>query len=491
MTGLNMITSNEDSTPSSISRADAADRIAVMLEQESTTYKCRDYLAGDKSTCSMSSSSSSTSLHQPHQHKSQQRGCIDRVCREKMTRWCYQVTDFCKFRRDAVAISISFLDRFLSSSSPRALKALCTTISQGCYDENDILDMEKDILNDLSWRMNGPIVQDFISHLMVFLPLSAYSYDDDVDIILLDIARYQAEIAVCDYDLSLTNHSDIALAALLNSIEGIDEKVFPARSRFEFLLSISDETGLNPFSYDVNVARARLLELFKKNSGYELPQIANLTPVICSKKEFVFQKPKRLNSTGSTSPVSVKKHPYQRKNSQTAKSAAFITQAPPQSGRSSRLQSSPLFEPEKNDDETSNDDFQGFNPFTPGAKMPTKGGFGILSDNERKQPPPSTPGGQISPRQMKMKEITTELLMCISDDESVSELLLSHEEFLLDQLNNVDAVLEPDSVLTPDMTRSQRFQRYGEVMQERIDGARAPAAKKALSALKDFVMSRE
>ena len=350
MTGLNMITSKEDSTPSSISRADAADRIAVMLEQESTTYKCRDYLAGDKSTCSMSSSSS-TRLHQPHQHKSQQRGCIDRVCREKMTRWCYQVTDFCKFRRDAVAISISFLDRFLSSSSPRALKALCSkkeyqlasmttlyiavklfepmvidasllaTISQGCYDENDILDMEKDILNDLGWRMNGPIVQDFISHLMVFLPLSAYSYDDDVDIILLDIARYQAEIAVCDYDLSLTNHSDIALAALLNSIEGIDEKVFPARSRFEFLLSISDETGLNPFSYDVNVARARLLELFKKDSGYELPQIANLTPVICSKKEFVIQKPKRLNSTGSTSPVSVTKHPYQRKNSQTAKCA--------------------------------------------------------------------------------------------------------------------------------------------------------------------------
>ena len=92
---------------------------------------------------------------------------------------------------------------------------------------------------------------------------------------------------------------------------------------------------------------------------------------------------------------------------------------------------------------------------------------------------------------MKMKDITTDLLMCISDDESVSELLLSNEEFLLEQLNNLDAVLEPDSVMTPDMTRPQRFQRYEEVMQERIDGARAPAAKKALGALKGFVMSRE
>ena len=169
--------------------------------------------------------------------------------------------------------------------------------------------------------------------------------------------------------------------------------------------------------------------------------------------------------------------------------AAFTTQVPQQRS-SSLLQSSPLFQPENNDDDTSNE-FQGFNPFTPGAKIPTKGGFGVLSDNERKQPPPTTPGGQISPRQMKMKEITTELLMCISDDDSVSELLLSHEDFLLDQLNNEDAVLEADSVLSPDMTRSQRFQRYGEVMQERINGARAPAAKKALGALKDFVMSRE
>jgi len=355
MTGLKMIASKEEDTPShsKISRADAADRIAVMLEQESTAYKCRDYLIGEEITCSMTSPSL-TGLNQPHENKPQQKGCIDRACREKMTRWCYQVTDFCKFRREAVAISTSFLDRFLSSSSPRAQKALCSkkefqlaamttfyiavklfepmiidapllaTISQGCYDENDIDDMEKDILSDLGWRMNGPIVHDFISHFLVFLPMSANIHDGEVETVLLDIARYQAECSTMDYDISMMSQSDVALAALLNSMEGIDEEDFPALSRFEFLLKISDETGLNPFSYDVNVARARLLELFKKNLGYELPQIANLTPVISSKKEFVIQMPKRLKSTstGSTSsPVSVTKHPYQRRNSQTAKCA--------------------------------------------------------------------------------------------------------------------------------------------------------------------------
>lgn len=270
-----------------------------------------------------------------------------------MTRWCYQVTDFCKFRREAVAISISYLDRFLSSACPRAQQALYSkkeyqlasmttlyiavklfepmiidasllaAISQGCYDEKDIIDMEKDILHALSWRMNGPIVHDFISHIMTFLPKSAYSQDDDFATVLLDFARYQAEIAVSDYDLSLMSNGDIALAALLNSIEGIDEKLFHARLRFVFLINISDETGLNPFSSSVNVARARLLELFRKNSGYELPQIANLTPVVRSKKEFVIPKPKtkRLNSTGSTSPVSVTQRTYKRRNSQNAKCA--------------------------------------------------------------------------------------------------------------------------------------------------------------------------
>lgn len=166
----------------------------------------------------------------------------------------------------------------------------------------------------------------------------------------------------------------------------------------------------------------------------------------------------------------------------------------------SKLQSSPLFQPDQNDNDTttsssSSDDneFQGFNPFTPGAKIPTKGsGFGILSDADRKQPINNqTPGGQISPRQMKMKELTTELLLNISDDELVSKLLLTNEEFLLEQLNNVDAVLEPDSVLTPNMTREERFRQYEKVMNERIDGARAPVAKKALGVLRDFVLSRE
>ena len=84
---------------------------------------------------------------------------------------------------------------------------------------------------------------------------------------------------------------------------------------------------------------------------------------------------------------------------------------------------SPLFSDEENNNESDNE-FDGFNPFQPGAKIKTKGGFGILSDDERKQPAPTTPGGQISPRQMRMKELTTDLLARLSDEDAVSELLI-------------------------------------------------------------------
>lgn len=92
---------------------------------------------------------------------------------------------------------------------------------------------------------------------------------------------------------------------------------------------------------------------------------------------------------------------------------------------------------------------------------------------------------------MRMKELTTDLLACLSNEDAVSELLTRNEDFLLDQLNNLDAVLEPDSVYTPDMSREERFARYREVMEDRIENARAPVAKKALGALRDFVLDRE
>ncbi len=166
----------------------------------------------------------------------------------------------------------------------------------------------------------------------------------------------------------------------------------------------------------------------------------------------------------------------------------IVAPAPPTTSPST-LANSPL--PLEDDSGIDSNNFGGFNPFQPGSKIPTGGGLGILANDDRKHPSPSTSGGLVSPRSMRMKELTADLLACISDDESVSHLLKSNEEFLLEQLNNIDAVLEPDGVFTPSMSRRERFEQYRRVMEDRIRTARMPAVKNVLSAMKDFVSSKE
>lgn len=336
MSGLTMFMSSEtDSTflsSATMSVSDLADRLEAMQHQESTTYKCRDYI-GDDEVCSFSSA-----LRRGPQD--QRDKLVDRDCRVKMCEWCYQVTDFCKFRRETVAISMSYLDRFLSSSRQRARRALydrkeyqlaamttlyiaiklfepmamdtglLAAISHGCYTEEDIADMEQEILTALSWRMNGPTAHDFLNHIIALLPPSTQHYDDATMMTLLDFSKFQVEIAVCDYDFALQKPSVVALAAILNSAEGIDETLFPAQSRFDFFQCISEEAGMNLFSREVNDARVRLLELFSKNSGYEMPQIANLTPIVNVDQEVKDARFFSTKSLPSSSPVSVARNNF-------------------------------------------------------------------------------------------------------------------------------------------------------------------------------------
>lgn len=305
--------------------SDVADRLRVMQRQAATTYKCRDYIDDSDENCS-AASYTSQGPQDP----------VDRECRVKMCEWCYQVTDFCKFRRETVAVCISYADRFLSTGRPRAHLAtqnrkeyqlvilttlymavkifeplemnstLLSAISRGCYTEMEIVDMEQEILEALSWMVNDPIAHDFLHYFMALLPPSTVENLDTVTTPLLNSSRYQVEIAVCDYEFALQNSSVVALAAILNSMEKIDEEKFPAKARFDFLRSIADTSGMNPFSSEINSARLRLLELFFEKSGYELPQLANLTPVTSTEEDCLSKLAGNVQLL-STSPVSVRR----------------------------------------------------------------------------------------------------------------------------------------------------------------------------------------
>ncbi|KAL7530567.1 hypothetical protein ACHAXR_005127 [Thalassiosira sp. AJA248-18] len=244
-----------------------------------------------------------------------------------MCQWCHQLTDICKLSRHAVSRSMDYLDRFIASSSssstttnsPRAQQhallltdkreyqlaamtclyisiklheplamnvSLLAEISAGCYTPQEILDMESCILQSLGWRVNGPTCQEFLSLYLSMLHPEEYGYELNTLASLLDVGTFQLELAVGDYDLSLKcKPSLVALAALLNSLEGLDEELLPGELQYDYLTRLCElllfnndnnsdgngdgcgEGSVEVIMDQVSHIQAHLRGLFCRNSG--------------------------------------------------------------------------------------------------------------------------------------------------------------------------------------------------------------------------------
>jgi hypothetical protein len=231
--------------PSHLDIGEVGDCLRIMRIQEETTYRIRDYLAESVGIRKRASKP------------------VDADCRIKMCEWCYQVVDFCKFRRETVGIGMSYLDRYLSTSDGRsalcnrkeyqlaamtalyvAIKlheplemetSLLADLSRGCYNEMEFVEMEQVILLSLKWRVNGPTALGFVQHYLTFLPDSVHPCVSEA---IFDYARYQIELATADQSFVNVRPSEIGLAALLNALEGIDTKLLPLKIQGKFLRNI-------------------------------------------------------------------------------------------------------------------------------------------------------------------------------------------------------------------------------------------------------------
>ena len=149
----------------SLSSLEIGERLEVMRKQEDSTYFCIDYL---KETTFP--------------------GMIDELCRTKMLTWCFQGADLGMYSRNTVVIAMSYLDRFLSSDTPKAMSAIkirknyqlaCMTslymaiklfepydmdtatlvlLSKNSFTALEFSEMEFDILSALSWHVHGKYV---------------------------------------------------------------------------------------------------------------------------------------------------------------------------------------------------------------------------------------------------------------------------------------------------------------------------------------------
>jgi hypothetical protein len=97
---------------------------------------------------------------------------------------------------------------------------------------------------------------------------------------------------------------------------------------------------------------------------------------------------------------------------------------------------------------------------------------------------------RISLRKTKMQDLNQQLLNTATEAD-LQELLESNKEFILEPLDEDDAVLEEDSIYSSTMNRSERYQAYRRAMEERLESCKNSQVKQVLSALKDFVLSHE
>lgn len=149
-----------------------------------------------------------------------------------------------------MCIAISYLDRFLSTDTPRAQAAtedreifqlavmaclytaikitepmrlridLLSGLSNGRHSPSDILQMESDVLHALQWRLSGPTALSYVEQFLTALSPKHPSiriHRDDI----LDDARYQIELSVAESSMMTQRRNDVAIAALTNSIQRI------------------------------------------------------------------------------------------------------------------------------------------------------------------------------------------------------------------------------------------------------------------------------
>ncbi len=210
-----------------------AETLAAMIERESITHSC-------------SSHEGCLNFSDPKM--------VTADDRLKLVDWCYDIADYCNLSRETVASAMEMADRFLSLScnadddvaqlAKEALEdhfkfqhltvtALYTSIKLNekvaissdlfvdmcsqAYSVEEIEDMERELLNGLSWRCHAPTAfQVGLSILSLLLP-----YVDIPEAIwgfVMDEMKYLIELSVRDYYFSTQRTSTVALAAILKAI---------------------------------------------------------------------------------------------------------------------------------------------------------------------------------------------------------------------------------------------------------------------------------
>ena len=227
--------------------------LRAMLKQEESCYQIDDYFQ------KIPSQSSEGLLP------------VDADARQKIAHWCMAIMDACKYSKETAAVIMSCLDRFVSTSDGSeilldrshyqlaALTALYFSVkihcsqalspelvaklSEGAYAKEDIEAMEQRMLGAIQWRVNPPTAMDFVRIYLDMIVTSKNVFDQCTQNVIMELAGYQTNLSVLQFEIATTKASHVAVASLLNAIESIypnDKELYETIRDFATSLSSTD-----------------------------------------------------------------------------------------------------------------------------------------------------------------------------------------------------------------------------------------------------------
>lgn len=142
----------------------------------------------------------------------------------------------------------------------------------------------------------------------------------------------------------------------------------------------------------------------------------------------------------------------------------------------------------KDDDNDTSSIPIGFNPFE-GNRGEMSSYSSLVVGKER----------SISLRSMRMKQLMDELLRIvqsnepsnegIDEDTAVKNVFKLKSKFILEPLEEENDEVGSDSIYDPNMTREERYDRYNDVISERMNKAKDSAVYEVLQLIRDYVAS--
>mmetsp|Transcript_30360 Transcript_30360/g.35349 ORF Transcript_30360/g.35349 Transcript_30360/m.35349 type:complete len:311 (+) Transcript_30360:119-1051(+) len=272
------------------------ERIHVLCCQE-TTYQCSPYLSPEFQRMKLQESklendaysSFPNSFGREDNSDTNSMG-INECWREKICEWSYQVIDHFDFNREVVAVSLSYLDRYLCTRhvNKKLFQLAATTslymaiklyepstlrmssfveLSRGYFTTDHIIAMEQSILSDLSWKMHPPTSLCLVKHLLYLFDYCNIQCSASTKHDIKELARFLCELSVCDYFFVTKKPSTVAVASLATAIDHIPSSRLHHSIKARFFDCVRNITNIEPESYEVMDCRPRLEEMYKQGAA--------------------------------------------------------------------------------------------------------------------------------------------------------------------------------------------------------------------------------